>query len=92
MTWWEVEQIADYVLKTEESMLNWTLSAAEMNSERSELTRVRKKLSLSLQHLDETEKKTLTLKLIERIRELQDQIDERLKRPPSPNVSGRNLL
>lgn len=80
MTWWEVEEMAAYVLDVELRLDEWVMSNSEMRIEQSAVDRVTKKLDRTLSETTEPDKKAFLIDLAGRVENLRQHLIERLKR------------
>lgn len=80
MTWWEAEQIANYLEKLEEALEDWSLTIPQMRDEMSELSRHIKKIQAELPRTWQASERLFLTQLSERAAALQEHIRERLKR------------
>jgi hypothetical protein len=80
MTWWEAEEMAIYVSKTEGALDEWTMSNSQMRLEQHTVDRITKKLNKTLSQTTEPDKKVFLVHLASRVEELRQHLTERLKR------------
>ena len=79
MTWFEAQQVYDYVTHVETALEEWALPRYKMLSEEAELSRLDLKLNRDLARDSQSTKAILMHELCYRIQECQDCIAERLK-------------
>lgn len=80
MTWWETEEMAVYISKTEAALDDWTMSNSQMRLEQNAVNRTAKKINKILSQTTEPEKKVFLVHLAGRIEGLRQHLTERLKR------------
>ena len=79
MTWFEAQQVYDYVTDVETALDEWALTRYKMLSEKVALSRLRLKIRRDLARDSRSSKGILMREICYRIQECQDCITERLK-------------
>ena len=80
MTWWETEEMADYISDIESRLDEWSMSNPQMRFEENTLNQMTKKIQSILSQTDQAEKRELLEHLTNRIEELRELLIERLRR------------
>lgn len=80
MTWWEVEEVVDYVSDLESRLDEWSMSNPQMRIEQQTVDRFTKKLNKILSESETSDKKVFLTNLAGRVEELRQHLIERLKR------------
>ena len=80
MTWWEAEEMAVYVSRTEAALDEWAMSNSQMRIEQRTVDRITEKLNKTLSQTTEPDKKVFLIHLADRIENLRQHLTERLKR------------
>lgn len=86
MTWWEAEQMADYIAKLERALDEWTLSGPQMHREQGAIDNLETKIQKALDRAEGEDKKVFLIQLAGRVESLRQHLTERLKR----NVQSRS--
>ena len=79
MTWFEAQQVYDYVTGVETALEEWALTRHKMLLEEAELSRLLLKLNRDIARNSNSSKEFLLHELCYQIQECQDCIAERLK-------------
>ena len=80
MTWWETEEMVDYISDIELRLDEWSMSNPQMRIEEINLDRLELKIKNILSQTDQVEKRGLLEHLTNRIEELRELLSERLRR------------
>ena len=79
MTWFETEQIYDFLSRLENALEEWALSRYQMQSAQAELGRLHRKLNKECYGPGAASKQEILRELFGRIQQCQNSINERLK-------------
>lgn len=79
MTWFETEQLYNYIDRLETALDEWRLSRFQMQSRKVELVRLHNKINREMSSPLQPSKKDILSELSNRIEQCQEWIDERLK-------------
>lgn len=79
MTWFETQQIDDYITGLENALDEWTLNRIDLQVEQAELSRLGEKLNGEIFSDTQPPRKNLLFELFNRIQQCQISIAERLK-------------
>ena len=80
MTWWETEEMANYISDIEARLDEWDMSNPQMRMEESNLDRLEQKIKKTISQTSEAEKKAILEHFTHRIEELRNLLIERLRR------------
>lgn len=80
MTWFETEQIHQYVDELWDALEEWSLNRIQMKDSRAKLTRMHQTLKIEMAHHAQSPKNAVLQQLLTQMRQCRLCIDERLKR------------
>ena len=80
MTWYEAEQIDEYLHRIETDLEQWSMDAVQMRYEQTQLERVIRKLDQKAQNESNPKRIRYIHELVNRISNCEEAIQERLKR------------
>ena len=88
MTWWEAEEMAAYITKTEIALDEWSMSNPEMKHEQYTINQIATKINQTLEQSTDPNKKDFLINLASRIEGLRLHLAERLKRDIPDSRTG----
>ena len=80
MTWWETQEMAEYISGIELRLDEWSMSNPQMRIEENNLNRLEQKIEKILSQTNQDEKKAILEHLANRIEGLRQLLIERLRR------------
>ena len=79
MTWFETEQIVEYVAQVWQALEDWTLDRVEMRDAQVELLRLRRKLKAEISRHANTAQNAVLQQILGQLQECRQCLNERLK-------------
>ena len=80
MTWWETQEMADYISDLESRLDEWSMSNPQMRIEENNLTRLEQKIEKIVSQTNQDEIRAILEHLASRVEELRELLTERLRR------------